>query len=236
MQAVILAAGEGKRLRPLTNDCPKTMVCVGGKPILEHTLSILPESIDEVILVVGYKGEKIREHFGVQWFGKKILYAEQPQPPMGTGDALERCRHLLRDERYLLMFADDMYHSDDIAACIAEPTLSILVKEAEHPERMGVCLHDNDGYLTAILEKPEMPSSNLVGIGVYVLDNSIFDIPKTFDKRGEHVLPIQIGNLAKYKPIKVVKARFWHPIGYPEDIEAAERYAQTILHKQLFQL
>ena len=60
MQAVILAAGIGKRLRPLTNDLPKAMVMVNGKPILEYTLGILPEVIDEIILVVGYQKEKIK--------------------------------------------------------------------------------------------------------------------------------------------------------------------------------
>ena len=72
MQAVILAAGVGKRLKPLTDDLPKPMVRVNGRPILEYTLSILPKEIDEVILIVGYLKEKIIEYFGDSFKGVPI--------------------------------------------------------------------------------------------------------------------------------------------------------------------
>lgn len=229
MQAVILAAGEGKRLRPLTEDRPKPMVPIGDMPILEYTISILPKVIDEVILVVGYKQEKIREHFGEEWKGRKIIYVDQPEPK-GTGEALERVRHLLRGEHFMLMFADDLYHPKDLEQCVTHSGMSILVKETEHPERMGVCMLDDSGNLQEIIEKPEVPPSNLANIGVYVLHQEIFNTPKYFDAEGEHVLPPQIGYLSRIRPIKVIRAQFWHPIAYPEDVEKAKELLPTLLN------
>lgn len=227
MQAVILAAGEGRRLRPLTEDRPKPMVFIGEMPILEYTMRILPKVIDEVILVVGYKAEKIREHFRSEFLGRKILYVEQPEPK-GTGEALERVRHLLRGEHFMLIYGDDLYHSEDMEACVADSEMTILVKEAEHPERMGVCLVE-DEYLKGIIEKPENPPTNLATIGVYVLHEEIFNLPKTIDAKGEHVLSPQVGDLSRVRPIKIVKAQFWHPIGYPEDVEKAKTLLPGLL-------
>ena len=227
MQAIILAAGEGKRLRPITEDRPKPMVPIGDMPILEYTMSILPKVIDEVILVVGYKQEKIREHFGSEWKGRKILYVDQPEPK-GTGEALERVRPLLRGEHFMLIYGDDLYHRDDLERCVSHSGMSILVKEAEHPERMGVCLVEDD-MLKGIIEKPEIPPTNLATIGVYVLHEAIFEVPKTIDAKGEHVLSPQIGDLSTTHPIKIIKAQFWHPIGYPDDVEKAKALLPGLL-------
>src|SRR3990167_3950468 len=121
----------------------------------------------------------------------------------------------------MVVNGDDLYHPKDMEACVKGSEMSILVKEAEHPERMGVCLVDDQGYLQGIIEKPKVPPTNLGNIGVYVLHQEIFNTPKYFDAKGEHVLPPQIGYLSRIRPIKIIKAQFWHPIGYPEDIEKA---------------
>jgi len=232
MQAVILAAGEGRRLRPLTDDRPKPMICVGGKPILHYTLDLLPSEIDEVILVVGYKKEKIEEYFGNEWGGRKIIYVDQPEQK-GTGEALERARPFLRDGLFMLGFADDLFNPLDLQDCVRDGGMTILVKEAEHPERMGICLVDENGFLQGLIEKPEVPPSNLANTGVCcVLGHEIFDIPKVFDQKNEHVIAPQIGDLAKQIPVKIIKARFWHPIGYPEDIENAEQYMNIPPHER----
>lgn len=220
MQAVILAAGQGVRMRPLTDDIPKPLVEIEGKPLLAYTLSALPETVDDVILVVGYRGEKIQNHFGNSFNNKKIHYVWQ-QEAKGTAHALALAKDLLRDEPFLLMYADDLYHPQDIAACVAAGP-SILAFESEHPERFGVCVLDEEGYLMGIIEKPEHPQSNLVSIGVYVLIKKIFDMEPVYDVKGENVLAPQIGVLSRHIPIKVIRARFWHPIGYPEDIDSAK--------------
>jgi len=222
MQAVILAAGLGKRLRPLTNDLPKPMILVGGKPILEYTLSILPEEVDEVIIVVGYLGEKIKKYFGNSFGRLKIVYAEQPEPK-GTADGLMRAKQFLRDDYFLLIHADDLFHKDDLKKCVGNEPI-VLVKEISHPERFGVCLINERNQLLDILEKVENPPTNLANIGVYLLNREIFDIPPGKTPSGELNLAMQIGKWAKQTPIKVIKAKFWHPIGYPEDLKLAEYF------------
>jgi len=220
MQAVILAAGEGKRLRPLTNDLPKPMVRVNGKPILEYTLEILPSIISEVIMVVGYQKEKIIEYFGESFKGMPIKYVEQKEP-LGTAHALDVAGSEIKKGDFLFLYGDDLYHQDDLDALVRLASPVVLVKEAIHPEKFGVCLVDRNGYLTAVLEKRPDPPSNLVNIGVYLLNEEIFDIPRVQLPNGEFNLALQIGNWATSRRIRVIRAKFWHPIGYPEDVEAA---------------
>src|SRR3989344_7915186 len=108
MQAVILAAGEGKRLRPLTLDRPKPMIELLGKPILEHTIENLPSAINELVIVVGYKSEKIKNHFGNNWKGRSIVYVEQNMPPTGTAHALFTARRALKPGRFLSLMGDNI--------------------------------------------------------------------------------------------------------------------------------
>lgn len=226
-----MAAGEGKRLRPLTNDIPKPMVSVNGKPVLEYTLSILPEIIDEVILIVGYKKEKIIDYFGSTFLGKKLIYVEQTELN-GTTGALRLAEPYLKDDYFLLLYADDLYHEEDLENCIQSlPT--ILAKEVPNPERFGVCLVDEKHLLTGMLEKVENPPSNLVNIGVYLLNKEIFDVPIEPRSNGELNLAEQIGEWAKSRPIQVIKARFWQPIAYPEDVLIAEEYLKKSLSERL---
>ncbi|MEK7619569.1 MAG: nucleotidyltransferase family protein [Patescibacteria group bacterium] len=228
MQAVILAAGQGVRLRPITDDRPKPMVPIGEMPILEYTFSILPKVIDEVILVVGYKQEKIREHFGEEWKGRKIIYVDQPEPK-GSADALERVRTYIKGPHFLLMYGDDLYHAGDLEACVKGTEQVMLVKEAEHPERMGVCQLDDEGYVTDFVEKPKIPPSNLASIGVFVLHEDIFSVAPAYLPNGENCLAAQIPDLIKLRPLKTVRAQFWHPIGYPEDVEKAKELLPGLL-------
>lgn len=226
MQAVILAAGEGRRLRPLTNKVPKPMVSVCGRPILEHTLSILPSVIDEAIIVIGYRGEQIKQYFGSQFGKVRISYVNQDEPK-GTADALMSARPMLKKGSFLLLHADDLYHPEDLRDC-AQDLPTVLVKETDTPERFGVCVIGQDGLLCNVLEKQKNPPTNLANIGVYTLNEEIFEIPSV--KLGnETVLASQIGEWAKQRPIRVIKARFWHPIGYPDDLDLAEEYLKIPL-------
>ena len=222
MQAVILAAGEGKRLRPLTNDIPKPMVQVGGKPILEHTLLSLPKKIKEVILIVGYKAEVIKNYFGSSFRHFNIRYVTQ-EHPLGTGHAAELARPFLRGGSFLLIYADDFYNPQDILDCVNAGYSTVLVHEVAHPERFGICTIANDGRVIDIIEKPQFSDNNLALVGVHKLHTDIFNIPKSQLPNGEYNLTGQVSDFSKTKPVYAIKARFWHPIGYPEDIEAVEK-------------
>lgn len=219
MQCVILAAGKGTRLRPLTETIPKPLVKVAGKTLLDHIVESLPSAIDELIIVTGYLEEKIREHCGEEFHGRKVTYVHQEEQK-GTGHALWLCKDLIRG-RFLFMFADDLHGKDDIAR-VTSFSRAMLTYQTENPERFGIVVRHPDGTLAEMIEKPEHPPSNLASTGVMVLDDNIFNYELKVEKKGEFFLTDVIEEYAKDYPIAVVEQRLWIPIGYPEDIHKAE--------------
>lgn len=219
MQCVILAAGKGTRLRPLTDNCPKPLVHVAGKPLLDHIVGALPSAVDELIIVTGYLGEQIRAYCGEEFHGRKVRYVEQTVQD-GTGRALWLCKDMLQG-RFLFMFADDMHGKNDIAR-IASYTRGILTKTSDTPERFGVIVRNPDGTLAEMIEKPTHPPSNLVSTGVMVLDDHIFEFEPQNPVNGEFYLTESLERYARQYPVAVVEEDVWIPIGYPEDITRAE--------------
>lgn len=219
MQCVILAAGKGTRLRPLTENCPKPLVHVGGKPLLDHIVSSLPSAVDELIIVVGYLGDMIRAYCGEEFHGKKVHYVEQTTQD-GTGRALWLCKDLLKG-RFLFLFADDIHGKKDVAR-ITSYTRGMLAKTTDTPERFGVIVRNPDGTLAEMIEKPTHPPSNLVSTGVMVLDEHIFEFEPQNPVNGEYYLTESLERCAQQYPVAVVEEETWIPIGYPEDITQAE--------------
>ena len=220
MIAVILAAGEGRRLRPLTLETPKPLLKIKNKPILEYTFHNLPDRIKEVILVVGYKQDQIKNYFGREFLGRKIFYTTQ-ESPKGTFNALSCAKEFLGEEQFLGLVGDDLYSKKDLEELVAHPA-SVLTCETDFPERFGICQSDESGFLNEIIEKPNYPCGNLAHTGAFVLDKKIFHEPLSSGSNGEELLAPMIGSLARKQPIKIVKASFWFPIGYPEDLKSAE--------------
>lgn len=214
-----MAAGLGTRLRPHTLTTPKPMLPVAGRPILEWTMESLPANVDEVVLVVGYLKEKIAEHFGDSWQGRRVRYVEQTEL-RGTGHALTQCAPLLNG-KFLVLNGDDLYGRDDIAAACRRD-LAILAKPAESKGRYGAFRTDADGNVIGIIEGADVEPGGLVNAGLYVLDTRFFAYPLVPIKDGaEFGLPQTIVTMAKDHPVSVVRAEFWCPIGYPEDLEKA---------------
>lgn len=221
MKAVIFAAGEGKRLHPLTLDCPKPLIEVLGKPLIQHIWEVLPNIVDEVVLVVGYKREMIRDFLGEEFQGKKVTYVEQNEPT-GTAHALKLCKeHLESEEKFLLMYADDLHGKDGIAQCV-EHNAALLVSCVDDPRRFGVVTTNQDGTIKNIEEKPENPKSNLAVTGVYVLTPQIFNYDATHTRKGEYYLTDMIEGYIKHNPVQVIESDFWVPVAYPQDIARAE--------------
>jgi bifunctional UDP-N-acetylglucosamine pyrophosphorylase/glucosamine-1-phosphate N-acetyltransferase len=117
IQAVILAAGKGTRMLPLTLETPKPMLKVLGKNLIEHKLELLPNEINEVVIIIGYLSEKIREYFGDEWNGKKISYVVQEKLD-GTAGALWAAREVLKG-RIFVMMGDDLYAKTDVTKILA---------------------------------------------------------------------------------------------------------------------
>ena len=220
MQCVILAAGKGSRLRPLTEETPKPLVHVCGKPLLDHIVGALPSSVDELIIVTGYLENQIKEYCGDTYHGRKVTYVTQ-EVVNGTAPALWLCKDLLKG-RFLFMFADDIHSADDIAR-LASYSRGMLTYTTDTPERFGIVVRHPDGTLAEIIEKPEHPPSNLASTGVMVLDDDIFKFESDKEINGEYYLTDVIAEYVKHYPMAVVEEYGWIPIGYPDDIGKAER-------------
>jgi len=219
MQCVILAAGKGTRLRPLTDNCPKPLVKVAGKPLLDHIVEALPTAVDELIIVVGYLGGMIEEYCGKEFHGRKVTYITQEEQK-GTAHALWLCKDLIKG-RFLFLFADDLHGKEDLARATSY-IRSILVASVSNPEKFGIVVRNPDGTLGLMIEKPEHAPSNCASTGAMILDDHIFEFEPETPVKGEYYLTEVIERYAQEYPIAVVEEHLWIPIGYPEDIIRAE--------------
>ena len=181
MKAVVLAAGEGTRLRPLTNTRPKHLIPVGGKPILEHVLLTLKEAgIREICLIVGYKAEMIKNKFSDgSSLGLKIEYAIQPKL-LGTADAIKTAQPYV-EENFLVVYGDLLFTPEAITSILKthkqnRPSVTMAVTPVTNPERYGVVKLE-DGWVIDLIEKPpkEEAPSNLVNAGIYAFSEEIFE-------------------------------------------------------------
>lgn len=226
MQAVILTAGRGKRMKHLTENSNKNMLKVNGKPILKYKLDSLPKEIDEIIFVIGYQGDQIRKQFGEKYKGRKISYVEQKKLN-GTGGAIHKAKKLLKG-KFLVIYGDDLYHEDDIRQ-LMKSDLAVLAKEIKDVTRFGILKTDKKGHLIDIIEKPKKSKSKLAAIGLFVLNKDFFKYKLVPVGGGEFGLPQTLATMSKDYNIKIVKAKHWHPIGHPEDIKIAEKQIKKFL-------
>lgn len=223
MQVVILAAGKGTRMRPLTYSLPKPMAPLYEKPKLQYTLEWLPEGVDEIILVVNYLGEKIKEYFGNEFRGIPIKYVVQKELN-GTGGALHYAKDLVGED-FLVMMGDDLYHKDDIKRMMRHK-VAVLANEVEDPSQYGILLTDEKGHLLDIKERPHQNETNLVNTGMYKLTKEFFDFPLVPISDTEYGLPQTLVAMREYYPIAIERATCWKPLGKVDDIAEAEQALQ----------
>ena len=220
MQAVILAAGEGTRMRPLTLERPKPLIEVSGRPILEHILDALPPEVEEVIIVVGYKGDMIRKHLGDAYNGRAIRYVHQWMPA-GTAHALSVARPFITG-KFLFLNGDDIHGPEALAEAIKHQ-YAIVAAPHEDPSKFGVIELNEDGTLKRLVEKPKEPATNLVSTGALVLDEKVFGYPAPkHEVTGEYFLTEPFASLSADYPVRVIEQPLWIPVGYPDDIGRAE--------------
>jgi bifunctional UDP-N-acetylglucosamine pyrophosphorylase/glucosamine-1-phosphate N-acetyltransferase len=220
MDAIILAAGLGTRLRPHTLDTPKPLLPVRGRPILDWTLGALPRSIDRVIVVVNYLAEKIEAYLAQQAHFADWQAVRQAEP-RGTGDALRSCQAHVRSDRFLVLNGDDLYGAADLAA-LAACRAGVLTYPVDDPKRWGIAFLKPDGTLEKLVEKPDLEGRHLANTGVYVFPREVFDIPLTLSARGEYEITDYVTALARRGPVSVVPAKFWLPIGTVEAWQKAQ--------------
>lgn len=219
MDVLILAGGEGKRMRPLTLTRPKVMLNVCGKPILEWCLEILTKFFDNINIVVGYKKEKIIEYFGDSYNNKKINYIEQKEQ-IGTGNAILIAENYIKGK--FLVINGDLLFSENLIRNFLDFSKNyknaVCLTKVEDPSQFGVLNIDENNLITDLEEKPLNPKSNLINAGIYIFDESIFDLLKNLKKseRNEYEITDAIKILIKNKEIYGYFFNdFWADVGYP---------------------
>ncbi|QRY24856.1 UTP--glucose-1-phosphate uridylyltransferase AglF [Halobacterium sp. BOL4-2] len=235
MKAVVLAAGEGTRLRPLTEDKPKGMVEVNGKPILTHCFEQLAElGADGLVVVVGYRKQDIIDHYGDEFDGIPITYAHQREQK-GLAHALLKVEEYINDD-FMLMLGDNIFQAnlEDVVRRQQEDRAdaAFLVEEVDWDDvsRYGVCDTNKYGEVTDVVEKPEDPPSNLVMTGFYTFSPAIFHACHLVQpsNRGEYEISEAIDLLIQSgRTIDAIGLEGWRvDVGYPEDRDEAEARLQ----------
>jgi bifunctional UDP-N-acetylglucosamine pyrophosphorylase/glucosamine-1-phosphate N-acetyltransferase len=234
MQAIVLAAGEGSRMRPLTTSLPKVMLPVAGKPLLEHIiLRARAAGVDSFVLVVGYGAESVRSHFGDgSRLGVEINYALQDKQ-LGTGHALMAAECLARD-RFLVINGDVLPDEASLRKMACGGGAVSAIKVAD-PKRYGVFTEES-GRFKSVVEKSANPPSNLANAGIYLLERSIFDALRgaPLSERGEYELTDGLNLLATRESIRIVELESWLEMGRPWDILAANEILLKDLQPQIW--
>jgi NDP-sugar pyrophosphorylase family protein len=219
MDAVILAAGLGTRLRPHTLTTPKPLLLVQGRPILDWIIGALPP-VERLVVVVNYLAEQVEEYLKNQRHVADWVAVRQ-EVPRGTGDALRVCRPQVRSDRFLVLNGDDLYGAADLSALAAKPA-GLLAHPVDEPRKFGIVFPRADGTLERLVEKPDLTGRQLANIGAYLFPKSAFDIELPLSPRGEYEITDAVSAVARAGEFYVVPATFWLPIGTVEAWEAAQ--------------
>jgi UDP-N-acetylglucosamine diphosphorylase / glucose-1-phosphate thymidylyltransferase / UDP-N-acetylgalactosamine diphosphorylase / glucosamine-1-phosphate N-acetyltransferase / galactosamine-1-phosphate N-acetyltransferase len=239
MKALVLAAGEGTRLRPLTSNIPKPLLPVAGKPFLSHIFSALQSAgVKEIALLVGWKANRIKEYYGDgSSLGLKITYLEQRER-MGTANAIGHAEWVM-DEPFFVVNGDVVISEANIKAMreMFERTGRTVMGAVtvEDPSKFGV-IEEKDGKLVRILEKPKRPPSDLINAGLFVFTPGIFDLIRSTPKsiRGEYEITDTITTLAKSEDVLIHRMMTeWIDVGRPWDLLTANDIFMSRLQGRL---
>ncbi len=227
MKAVVLAAGKGTRLRPLTQTTPKPLLDLCGEPLIRHVFTSLPDEIQEIFLVVNYLKDQIIESIGEQWQGIPINYIVQ-EPLTGTGGALHCLKGKLQ-ERFLVVNGDDLYAKADLEHLL-EYDLGILV----HPTQKDIgasALLDGQGCFVGLESGAPKHETKLQVCGAYVLDERFFKyelVKITTNGRKEFGLPQTLVGMSRDCRIQAEFANFWMPVGTPQQLAMARSHCAKL--------
>ncbi|MDI6707988.1 MAG: sugar phosphate nucleotidyltransferase [Candidatus Thermoplasmatota archaeon] len=215
MKAVILAAGEGLRLRPLTVTRPKVMLTIANKPILQYVVEALVRNrLKELVIVVGYKKERIMSYFeDGKKFGASIEYVEQDKQ-LGTAHAVAQASNYVED-KFLVIAGDNIIESETLAQLIKSKPPSLLITKSSLPSKYGAVITEG-GKLKNIIEKSELKVSELVSTGAYIFSRDIF---KAIKSSGSVDLTSTLQHLLRENTkISCVRTSTWYDAVYPWDL------------------
>ena len=221
MQTVILAAGQGTRMRPLTDRRPKPMLPVADRPLMAHTADAAVEAgATELLLVVGYEADAVRGYFGDEYRNTPVRYAVQAEQ-RGTAHAVRAAREHI-EGAFAVLNGDDIYDPDSVTR-LFEGGPAVGTYEVENPRPYGV-FDIADGVVEGIVEKPADPPSNRVNVGAYVLPAEArgwLDVEES--ERGEEEITDVLARVVDERSVRAVGVDRWMGVGRPwELLEANE--------------
>jgi len=228
MYAVILAAGRGTRMGELSENMSKTMVPIAGKPKLAYTIDQLPEEVTDVVIVIGYLSNTIREYFGDIYKDKNIYYVEQAKLN-GTDGALRVCEEVLQgQEKFLVLNGDDLYIKKDLERMLRY-SWAVLAYYSYDAKKFGIIAVDENDNFEEIWEKSDKHSEGLIQCGAFMVGKEYFDSKPIAISDTEYGLPHTLLNLYEKHPMRVVHTDFWQPVGTPEQLKQAEKNIKEFL-------
>ena len=208
MKAVILAAGKGTRMQPLTEDTPKPLLPVAGRPIIQHNIDLVDDFVDEIIVVAGYEIGQFKEYF--EDTAVKVVEQEEA---LGTADAALQAKEHVEDQA-LIMNGDDIY--GEWIREIKDFEISIGAARADNPENYGV-IEVEDEKAVSIVEKPDNPASDLVNIGFYTVEDDFFSLLEDVEisERGEYEITDAVEKYMQEREVNIIEADKWLACSYP---------------------
>jgi UDP-N-acetylglucosamine diphosphorylase/glucosamine-1-phosphate N-acetyltransferase len=223
LKAVILAAGEGNRMRPLTSNRPKVMLPIANMPILEHLLIEVKEAgIGDFILIVGYCDEQVRSYFGKgEKWGVNIAYSEQ-RKQLGTADAIRIVEGMVADN-FLVINGDVIVSRKDIGRLIKNDRNTMSVIEVKDPRGLGM-VELSSTKVVNIYEKTERPPTLMANAGLYLFTPEVFDAISRTEKspRGEYEITDSLKILMATKTgLHYQRLQSWLDLSYPWDLLTA---------------
>jgi len=222
--AVVLAAGEGTRLRPLTHNRPKPMLPAANRPILEYVFdALLAAEVERIVVVVGYERDRVQDYFGPTYGGVDLNYVVQHKQ-LGSGHALLQARNAV-DGPTLVVNGDRVIDASIVRDVATEfedsgaPTMAVL-ERPETAQYGAVVLHEGD--VAELVEKPDTDEYRLINAGVYAFEPTVFDaIEDTPRQEGELALTETLTRLMSSDRVRGVRTEgMWVDATYPWDLLA----------------
>jgi len=230
MKVIILAAGEGVRMHPLTLDKPKPMISISGKPHLERIFGALTKYVSEsdIAVVVEYKKEQIIDYFK----DSKITFIEQDPEKRGTGGAIMVCKEFTGEDDFLVIHADMLFSEETYKSFVNLQDKFSYIGSAEVPieqaSKYGVLKIEED-FVIDTIEKPENPPSNLIITGIYKYTKEFYNLIQNAEPvlnssgKKEYLQNDVFAPLSAKKLLKWKKSEITYDLTVPEDVENAEK-------------
>lgn len=225
MKAIIPVAGAGTKLRPHTYTQPKALIPLAGKPVLSIIVDQLIEAgIEEFIFIVGYQGEKIRDYVRKNYPHQTAHFVQQTDR-QGIGHAIKLTRNIVSNDHVIVVLGDTICEYD-LKEVVSNPYSMLGVKKVDDPRNFGVAIIDEQGFIEHVIEKPQIPKSNMALVGIYkILDSEMMfacleeNIRQGLRSHGEYsltdALECMIAKGARFQSFKVEN---WFDCGKKESL------------------